>query len=284
MKVKFEQNIRPGDHVIQWTRQFTPGQLKASQQHGIVLSAAFDSSINDVMVTIADFAQKHHRQQQYCFSIDPRGHHLNLPFQGKRRIAAFHSPAREWTKVDYSSTMIDKIFTQAGTSTALKSDPIDIVLARVHFLLASHRSGIKLKAATDKDCEVICVWCKTGVWNTLQGASWSHIMRNKGLDSTTAQASAAFVAAASKYAFWKCLGQEVEAGIACGFPVLASASAIGGAAMNVVFLQWLGTAAKDWNQPLEKVHQKRNHSMRRKKLVSIRTDPPEEFEPRRRLV
>jgi len=52
-----------------------------------------------------------------------------------------------------------------------KSDPVDIVLARCHFLL-ENETFLPPYHVFYSNSECIAVWCKTGRWSTLQTAVW----------------------------------------------------------------------------------------------------------------
>jgi len=108
-----------------------------------------------------------------------------------------------WHKVQYQDHWFHThLWKRSGTCTPTASDPPEKVLERVHFLLAhcqfnGGNTNVPSSATTtttddDNDnvpsnlllppyhpiysnCECVAVWCKTGIWSTLQAASFlSH--------------------------------------------------------------------------------------------------------------
>ena len=245
MKLGGKIALYPGDHVVRWIQPEFRRHFQPTQHHGILLDMEFDFGIDDWILTVADFSRY------------PRKSHLSSDhyhwFKG-RHIASWQTPASEWFRVEYGSQNYEKIFAWAGTSTTVKSDCIEIVLKRAMFLLSSYSKTKRLNLTVDDSCECITMWCKTGKWNTLQGASWAQIMQNKVIHTGTAQAGAAFFSVISRHAFLHCLGPQTEASLGCSFPDLVSISAVGNAAMNAVILRWLGEPSEDTCNEDERLH------------------------------
>ncbi|GKY90768.1 hypothetical protein MPSEU_000049600 [Mayamaea pseudoterrestris] len=234
-------NIHPGDHVYRWVRCHSCGHYQTLQHHRIVLDVYFDSAIHDWMILTADFAKE--RRAQYRASS---ANFLNLPAQGDRRPAARKSLASEWTKVTYNSRNVEKIFIQSGSSTTVASDSPARVLQRVNVLLKSHA---KVSNSFRSSCECLCVWCKTGMFKTLQAASFAHIMRRERLDTLKVLAGAAALIAATQFVFWQCIGSDVEASVDVNFPALVAASEVSEMAIKAVLFRGIVIVTKDWEAP-----------------------------------
>ena len=93
----------------------------------------------------------------------------------------------QWHKVQYQDRWMNThLWKRSGTCTGVPSDPTDLVLKRVHFLLQqaqqlenqgenNEESLLPKYHSIFANCECVAVWCKTGTWSTLQASSFlSH--------------------------------------------------------------------------------------------------------------
>ena len=79
----------------------------------------------------------------------------------------------------------DKSNKQSDPSTASKSDPAKIVLARVRFLLENEDNVLPAYHVFNSNSECIAVWCKTGRWSSLQSDVFWHTTAIGNAKSTT---------------------------------------------------------------------------------------------------
>lgn len=79
----------------------------------------------------------------------------------------------------------DKNNKQSDPSTASKSDPAKIVLARVRFLLENEDDVLPAYHVFNSNSECIAVWCKTGRWSSLQSDVFWHTTAIGNAKSTT---------------------------------------------------------------------------------------------------
>jgi len=104
---------------------------------------------------------------------------------------------KKWHKVAYQDHWFHThLWKRSGTCTPASSDPPDVVMKRVNFLLSQsnklhpygyessdldtnhnkeqppHQSLLPEYHSIYSNCECVAVWCKTGTWSTLQAASF----------------------------------------------------------------------------------------------------------------
>lgn len=87
-----------------------------------------------------------------------------------------------WRKVQYQDSWVNiHLRKRSGTCTASPSDPPEVVMKRVNFLLQQSKLDGSSSSVLPKyhsifaNCECVAVWCKTGIWSTLQASSFlSH--------------------------------------------------------------------------------------------------------------
>lgn len=176
-----------GDHVYQWrSLALLPGVF---QHHGIVLNAWWnddDCSDNHEergwMLKIFDFTTDVSGGSTSHPSLQGASNFFNsvvinttakAEALGHRRgyLRVFESPARIWQKVQYDANLVQRNLAQSGTCTAAPSDTPGMVRSRAQFLI-DHPDIIPDYDVLTSNCECVAVWCKTGIWSTLQAASW----------------------------------------------------------------------------------------------------------------
>lgn len=86
------------------------------------------------------------------------------------------------------------LVSRSGTCTAADCDDPDVVRSRVQFLL-SHPEILPGYSVFQSNCECVAVWCKTGSWATLQGAS--ILLGAVGLDAWSTLAATVLAAGTS---------------------------------------------------------------------------------------
>ena len=86
-----------------------------------------------------------------------------------------------WRKVQYQDRWVNiHLRKRSGTCTASPSDPPEVVMKRVNFLLQQSKLDVSSSVLPKyhsifANCECVAVWCKTGTWSTLQASSFlSH--------------------------------------------------------------------------------------------------------------
>lgn len=155
IEVEADPPFQIGDHIYKW--KYT-GFL---QYHAIVVSA----KPNLLVVTEYVRDDENHRDQKY-------------------RVRLQEIPSRQWSqwrKVKYEASMVAKHLFWSGTCTDSKSDFVELVLARVSFLLEhSHYVDgddscvVPSFHMLKSNSECLAVYCKTGRWHTLQASSLLH--------------------------------------------------------------------------------------------------------------
>lgn len=97
-----------------------------------------------------------------------------------------------WKKVEYGVEGFWKQhLSRGGTVTKAQSDPPAVVLARVEFLMNIPSDKLPFKYDwIQSNCECIAVWCKCGIFTTLQGAQFLHGLVAGQVKSTATVAGA----------------------------------------------------------------------------------------------
>lgn len=100
---------------------------------------------------------------------------------GILRVYTTTSNSAPWHKVEYNAPRWKTVLNRSGISTTVAaSDSPEVVLSRVNFLIMqserhdknTFRSSVLPKYhVIFANCECVAMWCKTGRWSTLQGAS-----------------------------------------------------------------------------------------------------------------
>lgn len=195
-----------GDHVYQWCS--VGGVPYVFQHHGIVMHVEFvDADPDGPMtqnITIADFSNflpessnSSNSNQQSSSSSEKKN-----KYQGSLSnsvgsligggevtggiLRVYTTSSKEdclWHKVEYGVPLWKTAVKRSGSCTTLEAhDPPETVLNRVNFLLRhqstsrEHNDTFRSALLPDYNvlycnCECIAMWCKTGRFGTLQGAS-----------------------------------------------------------------------------------------------------------------
>ncbi|CAB9517942.1 unknown protein [Seminavis robusta] len=194
-----ESNFAPGDHVYQW-RKFL-GIPFAFQHHGVVMDVKYvkgEQGAVEETLTILDYTKQ---PGSGFLTSAPASTGTSTSYQGSTSSVSsccdikkcentsqqdrgtarvITTEAKGWHKVVYSDSVISAIWKRSGTYTVVASDPPDVVMKRVNFLLGRKEDGtmegdpVELPNFNEvfSNCECLAVWCKTGVWSTMQAASF----------------------------------------------------------------------------------------------------------------
>lgn len=204
---KMDNHLRPGDHIFIWqTYGINP---RAYQRHAVVVSVT-ESGEDDPLTQPQDSIQSHEEQLAFdldtLYSTDDvdgidvtvvsfyhfRRHHqahgaaaaqaASSNKRGKRSGCKREllqdfigedgiKKKKPIHKVRYGRKVKKGLLSQkAGVGTALKKDQVGLILARVDYVL-EHPDHLPDHNALSANGECASLWCVTGRWCTLQGAS-----------------------------------------------------------------------------------------------------------------
>ena len=195
---KMDNELRPGDHIFIW--QSYGINPRAYQRHAVVLSVTrrgqemqelgdeqlsfnlknvYNDYEDDVEVTVVSF---YHFQRHAAHGASQAQVAASGNRRGKRRgcrrelLHDFIGPdcmnrKKPLHKVKYGKKVKKGLLSQkAGVGTALKKDQPGLILARVQYLL-DNQDHLPNHNALSANGECAAMWCVTGKWCTLQGAS-----------------------------------------------------------------------------------------------------------------
>jgi hypothetical protein len=203
-----------GDHVYMWCTILAVGRY---QHHGIVIDVDDDDD-NDVF-TVADFTQivAPGEFSSGSSSSSPSGDSEDREATGRMRTVDCRIEDSKWQKVEYESSRENK----SDTNTASRSDPAEMVLRRVEFLLENEYL-IPPYHVLRSNCECVAVWCKTGRWASLQGSTIMFLMAAGQVKS--AVGVGAYVAVQTvtvpMAGFWGLFGYTSKVSLAAMYPFL----------------------------------------------------------------
>ena len=201
-----DNRLRPGDHIFVW--QSYGINPRAYQRHAVVFSVtrrldgeypkeqeededgglSFDIETmysdqeegKDVEVTVVSFYhfQQYHASHgaaraQQAASGDRRGKRSGCKRESLEEFIGQDGMQKQKPihKVRYGRKVKRGLLSQkAGVGTALKKDEAGLILARVQYLL-DHPDHLPDHSALSANGECASLWCVTGRWCTLQGAS-----------------------------------------------------------------------------------------------------------------
>jgi len=196
---KMDNELRPGDHVFIWqpyginprayqrhavvysvTRKGQTQQELGDEQLSFNLDIVYNDYEDDVEVTVVSFYhfQRHHTahgasQAAMAASGNSRGKRRGCK---RELLHDFIGPEcmnkkKPLRKVGYGRTVKKGLLSQkAGVGTALKKDQPGLILARIQYLL-DNQDHLPSHNALSANGECAAMWCVTGKWCTLQGAS-----------------------------------------------------------------------------------------------------------------
>ena len=200
---RLDNRLRPGDHIFVW--QSYGINPRAYQRHAVVFSVtkrldgeyakedeerdlSFDieklysdqKEEREVEVTVVSFYhfQQYHASHgavrvQQAASGGRRGKRSGCKRESLEDFIGQDGLKKQKPvhKVRYGRKVKRGLLSQkAGVGTALKKDEIGLILARVQYLL-DHPDHLPDHSALSANGECASLWCVTGRWCTLQGAS-----------------------------------------------------------------------------------------------------------------
>jgi len=165
---------------------------------------------------------------------------------------ASSSSPRLWHKVQYSSShnfIKNHLWSRSGTRTTADSSPPGLVRARLQFLL-ENPDLLPPYHAAKANCECVAVWCKTGVWATLQATSWLSATAAGQIKSTATIASVAAASTVTVPAagIWGWFGATTQVSLASTQPWLIPAIAGYGVVTVGAPLVLLHRARQQWKE------------------------------------
>lgn len=215
-EMRMDNQLRPGDHIFIWqgyginprayqrhavvfsvtkggeqdplsamSSQGSPSSMHGDEPLSFDADTLYTDHEDNAEVTVVSFyhLQRHHQahgaaQAQQAVSGNRRGkrsgckHELLYDFIGPDGILK-KKPIR---KVRYGRKVKKGLLSQkAGVGTALKKDQVGLILARVQYVL-DNPDHLPAHNALSANGECASLWCVTGRWCTLQGASILAIM------------------------------------------------------------------------------------------------------------
>ena len=285
---KLSDKFVPGDHVYKWCSFIgIPGMY---QHHGIVLEVrdSTDEEGDIGSLVVADFsalirpksasdlndddendndaaddgndANNTPRPRQKTLFLSSRSSSTESSSLGDKhsrgsiRVNREISP-KKWYKVEYKANFLKRTVYRSGTCTSSPSDPPGLVLSRVHFLL-DHPETLPPYSVTRANCECVAVWCKTGLWGTLQASSFLQTTAAGQVKSATTLAVLASSTTTTVPAsgFWGMMGFTTKVSLAAANPMLLPAI-VGYGVVTVGGPMWtLMRARQFWNETTKRLH------------------------------
>lgn len=260
-----------GDHVYQWCSvAFVPGIY---QHHGIVLDVYHNDEHDDEwLIKIFDFsnddnakANSRANRSKQSLSLYRRQQEPSSFFFSSSNIGAVRtyvctsastkknqSPCQEesfsgWRTVRYAAHLWQRATWRAGTCTAVRSDPVGLVRARCQFLL-EHPEVLPPYDSVQANCECVAVWCKTGVFATLQATSWLASTSASQIKSavTVGGVAAATQVTVPSAGLWGWLGYTTHVPLLTAQPMLLPAICAYGVVTAGVPALVLAVAQQQW--------------------------------------
>lgn len=202
-EVEDDDKFLEGDHVFVWQG--------FSQRHGIILESIHGSSSTrrvsnsllddddddmrdeEQLISVVTFyeriPQKRNNSNRFSFNrrrdtvtddlADERpiehGNNLRLKIK-QMTLKQFKGNARKVHKVRYGVTRARRVLSRPGTCTCIEPDERGLVKARLKHILNHAEEFLPEFKRLSANDECAAVWCRTGRWVTLQGASMLHII------------------------------------------------------------------------------------------------------------
>jgi hypothetical protein len=134
-----------------------------------------------------DDTKTNHRNDTDKKSKRSSSSRLSLVQEGIMRT---YTDTDKWHRVDYESNWWKRQVYRSGTCTKAKSDPVGLVLARVHFIIQNPHL-LPDYHVVHANCECVAFWCKTGRWSTLQASTFLELTAAGQVKSSATLAAAA---------------------------------------------------------------------------------------------
>mmetsp|Transcript_48447 Transcript_48447/g.71800 ORF Transcript_48447/g.71800 Transcript_48447/m.71800 type:complete len:452 (+) Transcript_48447:64-1419(+) len=162
-----DDKFQPGDHIYVMER--------FSQRHGIVFEVNADDNGNEEEhVNVVSFYHnarntRHKNNDNSPTSETKSSSEETLLLVYSETLSQF-AAGNEVRKVRYSCGVARRILSRGGTATCVCPDEAGLVVSRVRFLIENPRVLPEHGRLSAND-ECVAVWCRTGRFCTLQGAS-----------------------------------------------------------------------------------------------------------------
>jgi len=230
------------------------------QHHGVVLQ------VEEEEIVIADFTniirashddssgQRQGTTSKLLFSV-PRSNNNNKTRGGMQETRESRKEKHGWHRVEYSATFLKRsFFRRSGTCTATPSQPVGLVLARAKFLL-ENPDKLPPYHVFKANCECVSVWCKTGVWTTLQASSFLHMTAASQAKSASVLAAIASTQTVTvpSAGMWGWLGYTTQASLVSTQPWIIPVIAGYGVVTVGVPYAVLLTSRKFWNDTTKRL-------------------------------
>jgi len=247
-----------GDHIYTSIRG-----ISVLQHHAIVLKT------EDDIVTIADFSHEENTSEG-SFSLmkgigsirrnlssapptnDSNGNQNEDEIRQTENIMQITTIAKDetkkWKRVIYGATLpqrVKSIF--PGTATSAKSDHCHLVVSRAHFIIVNGHL-VPPYHVFKSNCECMAVWCKVGIWATVQASAALHIAGATGATASIGLGSlaAAQTVTVPSVGVWGWLGGTTQISLLAAQPWLIPVIIAGGTvSMSIPFWK-LMKYKNDW--------------------------------------
>ena len=170
-------------------------------------------------------------------------------------LRIYKADPTQWNKVEYGVTGFWKQhFSRGGTVTKAQCDPPGVVVARVEFLMNIPVDKLPFQYDwIQSNCECIAVWCKCGIFTTLQGAQFLHGIVAGQMKSTVTVASAVATTQVTVPAagVWGWLGYTTQVSLLSTQPWIVPALIVGGVLSIGAPAMKLAFARKHWKNMTE---------------------------------
>jgi hypothetical protein len=224
------ESFQSGDHVYVWCH------AGVYQHHGILLQVNPDGKL-----IIADFTnlalggEKDMPQKGSLFrsceseAASPASRSFSgLP--GGFRFLQEDPKTSKWRKVKYQAAPWELALWRSGTCSPKTPQPVDMILARVHFLMMHGVDLVPSYHVLLSNCETVAVWCMTGEWRTLQVSHLLNVSKTTSVLGTgglyMSAAGTTTTIAATGFAGWA--GATTEVSLLAANPLLLPVIAVTG--------------------------------------------------------
>lgn len=242
-----KETFKSGDHVYVWCH------ARVYQHHGIVLQTEPGGNL-----IIADFTNlgggnvDKNTRSSFVTSQVPESRAASRSSSGLPGGFRFlQEDPSKWHKVKYKANPWEAATWRPGTCSRRTADPVDQILARVHFLMMHHHL-VPPYELFSSNCETVAVWCTTGQWRTLQ---ISHLLNLSKTTSVLGTGGLCVGAAAGSTASTAgAIGTELSLLAANPLMAVLCSAAIGGAAL------WNALRIRNqWNETSSRLTAEFNH-------------------------